>query len=143
MSTGNDLAKSPGFVNCSYIPPGFLYAAFSQIRKQWCRARILKVLDCATLIIHLIDYGDEEQLLCSDIRKLDDNLSHFKGYAIECILGDVKPTNNIWSPEALKMCEEQLLYDTVSCFTVSQHLEVPVVRIAKKGEKEPFVQKTH
>ncbi|GFT20671.1 tudor domain-containing protein 1 [Nephila pilipes] len=140
MKISNDLANSPGLANSSQIPVGYLCAVLSQYKRQWCRARVINV-SFSDIVVKLLDYGNEERLSCKDVRKLDDNLSHCKGQAIECILADVWPVHDKWTPEAIHLCEQQLLYETVSCFVVTQFMDIPVVRIAKKGEKEPFVQR--
>ncbi|KAF8782794.1 Tudor domain-containing protein 1 [Argiope bruennichi] len=139
--TGSDLANSSGFLNCNQVPVGAVCAVFSKGRRAWVRARVLNVINFSELTVQLIDYGNEERVSIEELRKLDANLCQNKGQAIECILADVRPAFEEWSLDAVRFCESQLLYQTVSCFVVSNYGEVPIVRIAKKGEKEPFVQR--
>ncbi|GFQ66797.1 tudor domain-containing protein 15, partial [Trichonephila clavata] len=141
MKVSNELANSPGFANSSQIPIGSFCAVLSKCKVQWCRARVINVIDFTEIVVKLLDYGNEERVSCKDVRKLDDSLNQCKGQAIECILADVWPTHDKWTTEAIRLCEQQLLYATVSCFVVTQFMDIPVVRIAKQGEKEPFVQR--
>ncbi|GFY41217.1 tudor domain-containing protein 1 [Trichonephila inaurata madagascariensis] len=141
MKVSNELANSPGFANSSQTPVGSFCAVLSKSKVQWCRARVINVIDFTEIVVKLLDYGNEERISCKDVRKLDDSFTQCKGQAIECILADVWPTHDKWTTEAIRLCEKQLLYATVSCFVVTQFMDIPVVRIAKQGEKEPFVQR--
>lgn len=146
-----ELEQTSGFLNSNQTPVGFRGAVFSKFKRQWCRARVLQVRGFNELLVQLLDYGNEEIVSVADIRNLDDSYFRLSPQALECILADVIPSYpSEWSSEAIRFCEQQLVCQTVSCCIVSQHLrrltneiaeKVPIVRIAKKGEKDPFVQR--
>ncbi|KAG8187346.1 hypothetical protein JTE90_011708 [Oedothorax gibbosus] len=145
-----DLERTSGFLNSNQTPVGSKCAVFSKFKSQWCRARVLQVRGFSELLVKLLDYGNEEIVSVADLRVLDDTFFRQRPQAIECILADVIPCYNEWSPDAVKFCEQSLVCQTVIVCRVSQHFqrnhegvmeEVPIVRIAKKGERDPFAQR--
>lgn len=137
-----ELDSARGFQRSEQIPVGSKCAVKSKIKNMWCRARVLGHQNFSNVIIYLMDYGNEEVIPVSDVRNVDDQIFTISPQAVECILADVMPTRGAeWLPEAIRFCEQHLLYNTLSCYVVSEYMKLPIVRVAKKGENEPFVQR--
>lgn len=137
-----DLDASVGLSLSEQIPIGFKCVVKSKLKPgRWCRAGVLAHQGYHAILVRLLDYGNDEVVLVSDVRNIDDPIMSVQPQAIECILADVMPVHNEWTSEAIKFCEQHLLCNTLSCYVVSEFLKLPVVRVAKKGETEAFVQR--
>ncbi|XP_042908070.1 uncharacterized protein [Parasteatoda tepidariorum] len=137
-----ELDCTSGFMRTDQLSNGLHYAVRSKIKNQWCRAVVLSPLGPSNVLVRLIDYGPEEQISVADVRQLENPICRYEGQASECILADVEPSDHIqWSREAIKRCENELMLNTMSLLIISNFQNIPIVRIAKKGESEPFVQR--
>lgn len=138
-----ELEALSGFIRCDQIPIGLKCVVKSKIRNNmWCRAHVLRYQDYSSVLVQLLDYGHEEIVQVTDVRNINDPILSESAQAVECILADVVPAHgNEWSIEAIQFCEKHLLLQTLSCFVVSHYMKIPVVRVAKKGESEAFVQR--
>ncbi|KFM61405.1 Tudor domain-containing protein 1, partial [Stegodyphus mimosarum] len=137
-----ELDKMSVYIRNTQTPVGMKLSVKSKIKRQWCRARVLSHSGHSDILVQLMDYGNEENISVTDARRMEDRLLSIEPQAIECILADVVPPGTSeWPPEAIKFCESHLSYQTLSCYVVSSYLSIPVVRVAKGGESEPFVQR--
>lgn len=141
-SLTTQLDTSAGFSAPEQIPLNLKCVVKSKVKhNKWCRAVVLANQSYNAVLVRLLDYGNEEAASILDIRPANDQIMNAPPQAIECLLADVMPIRNEWSPEAINFCEHHLLYNTLSCFVVSNYMKIPVVRVAKKGESEAFVQR--
>ena len=141
-SLKQELDNSIGVSRSDQIPIGCKCVVKAKTKQfRWCRAGVLLHQGYNAILVRLLDYGNDEVVSVSDVRSIEDPIMSMQPQAIECILADVMPAHNEWTMEAIKFCEQHLLYNTLSCFVVSEHMNLPVVRVAKKGETEAFVQR--
>lgn len=137
-----ELDSSIGFSRSEQIPLNFRCVVKTKFKKgRWCRAGVLAHQGYHAILVRLLDYGVDEVVLVTDVRNIDDPIMSIQPQAIECILADVMPIHHEWTSEAIKFCEQHLVCNTLSCYVVSEYMKLPVVRVAKKGESEAFVQR--
>ena len=82
-------------------------AAKSAEDRTWYRAQVSKVTEEAVTVLY-VDYGNSEEVLTSDIRRLSSSLAQPAAQAVECMLDGIHSLGCSWTSRAT----EQFLHMT-------------------------------
>ncbi|PSN35049.1 hypothetical protein C0J52_15402 [Blattella germanica] len=77
-------------------------AAQYSLDKRWYRAKVIGLAEHSMVEVFYVDYGNQESLHYTQLRKLLPQYSKFPAQAIHCSLSDVMPKQQTWTPEVIK-----------------------------------------
>ncbi|XP_014284230.1 tudor domain-containing protein 1 isoform X2 [Halyomorpha halys] len=99
--------------NAIYDPKkGMLVAACYSKDSKWYRGKIVDYLEGRKVKIFFIDFGNEETLICDNIKLLSQRFCSLPAQALKCTLSDVYPLNGKdWWDEEICTKFHELIFD--------------------------------
>ncbi|XP_077992144.1 tudor domain-containing protein 1-like [Glandiceps talaboti] len=90
---------------------GEIFAAQYSDDKQWYRARMKNVSPDGSVLVLFVDFGNEESMPTSRLRKLPDEMKQLPLQALKCCLAGIEPTNiqSGWSGQAIDIVKQNML----------------------------------